>query len=171
MIDTTHSLWSFFWKASFWIKLKLVLLIALGISIVVGSSGAIYVILKSQRKVTLVEEVVKGHPEAESQPEFAHSYELKEVSIPLVNRATTRISYAQFTLWLDCPSAEAKKAMELNRPKILDRIFEAASGFYLEDFTQPKGFELFKGSLMKQFKADYKELAPRQIAIQNWLLN
>ena len=36
---------------------------------------------------------------------FVFNYELKNISIVLLNRRGTQTAYAQFTLVLDCPSA------------------------------------------------------------------
>jgi len=144
---------------------------ALGLGVMVGSSWIIVQVVKVQWSAPAHKEEKQVTHKAEPAPSFSYSYELKNISIPLVDRSATRVAYAQFTLLLDCPTKKSRDSMTLHRAKLLDTIFEVASQFYVEDFQTPKGFENFKKKLIASYKKHFEILSPREIAIRDWFMN
>lgn len=165
-----ESLWVFFRRSSLWVKLKLSALLSIAACVLFVSAFAIFQILKWKMENT--PKPVQRELSVKTNPAFTYVFELKNLSIPLVNRASTRIAYAQFALELDCPSDESKKLMELNRAKTMDRIFEVASQFYVEDFDSVEtGSDQFKKRLLALLEKDFKTLSPRQVVFKDWLIN
>lgn len=148
---------------------KLAGLFVLAAVVCVGSGYSIYKIFALRSPAPAHPEVTAA-PKVTKVPSFTYTLELKDISIPLVDKGATRVSYAQFTLVLDCGSKEIHRMMELNRAKLLDEIFEVASKFYIEDFESPDGFSKFKQTLQASYLEHFKQGAPREIAIKNWYI-
>ncbi len=171
MNESPSNLWSFFWRSPVFTKLKLCGLLLIAVGMVVGTLILVGAVVRVSFKNSSENDISSAPILVENHPEFEVNYLLKDISIPLVDRASTKIAYAQFSLMLDCPTNACKRAMELHRPKLLDRIFEVASKFYLEDFAQAKGFEKFKHAFLTTLRKDFNEMAPRQVTIENWVIN
>lgn len=108
-------------------------------------------------------------PERDVEP-FTYSFEVRGISIPLADRAATKIAYANFSLSLDCATPACKRAMELNRARLLDTLFETATRFYLEDLQGPEGLSPFKTAIVSDLRGAFGELSPREIAIRDWVI-
>ncbi|MCB0418714.1 MAG: flagellar basal body-associated FliL family protein, partial [Bdellovibrionales bacterium] len=104
---------------------------------------------------------------------YTYSYEIKNISIPLATRDASRIAYAQFSLKLDLPSDEAKRSFAAHRARVLNTVYQVASAFYVEDFSPEKGgnYERFKEELRKSLSGEFRAYSPRELAIENWILN
>lgn len=102
---------------------------------------------------------------------YTFPYEIRDISVQLMDRTGTRTAHVQFSISLDCPSAEAKHDMVLNRAKLLDSVFEVASQFYLEDFQSGNGLTRLKAALKKNYDEYFKSQSPREIAINDWAMN
>ena len=173
-----ETLWAFFLRAAPRIKLRLAALGLAGVLIASGTVWAIGTILWVQWNQpapddapTVAEEKEDAARAPTSIETYVYTYELKNISIVLINRRGTRTAYAQFSLVLDCPNAESARQMKLDHAKLLDTIFDVAATYYLDDFALPTGFASFKGSLLARYKADFKDVSPRDIAIRDWVMN
>ncbi len=147
----------------------------LAVGVVAGAAWSIHQVLTFHQGPPLFpEEVAEEKSAAEEVPReiahFTYGYDLRNISIPLANRTASQMAYAQFTLKLDCPSADAKRDMEINRAKILDKVFEVATGFYIEDFKNPQGYRRFKDALTASLGSEFKQHGPRAIAIEEWVV-
>ena len=162
----------YFLKASLWIKIKLTVLAFCALGIAGAGLFTCFGIFKlywAGSKIVELEE--KRESVTRQVAAFTKSYEVAMISIPLVNRSTTRIAYAQFSLTFDCPNERSYRAMELNRAKLLDTIYTVASNFYLEDFDSTNGIQNFKKSLISSYNKYFRELAPRRLTINDWVIN
>lgn len=101
---------------------------------------------------------------------FTQSYELQGMSISLGNRNQTLAAYAEFNLILDCPTKDSKRWMEMNRASIRDAVYEATVLFTVEDFSSGEGFSRMKKSIVETLKSRFGAHAPREVAIQNWII-
>ncbi len=131
---------AFFKRVNFKIKLRILGLLFAGV-LSTGACIVVITLILIGSRGSHPHEVAAGHERKLSgvANEFAYSYEIQNVAIPLFDRVKKRTAYAQFSLILDCPSEEAKRQMELNRAKLLDSIFEVALQFQISDFSTPSG--------------------------------
>ena len=171
------SLLSFFAKSPTRVKLRLSFFFTTGVTVIVVAGFIIGTVYKYHRSPSVTEQVLTKSREVASaapvQP-YQYPYEIKDISIVLMNKNATRTAYAQFTLILDCPDEESKKAMTLHRARLLDTIFEVGSNFYIEDFTPTsavKSFDRFKGGIRDSYAKFFKSQAPRDVVLKDWFVN
>lgn len=100
---------------------------------------------------------------------FTHSFELKDISFPMLSKGKNRVMYARFSLTLDCPSAEAKGEIEKGRSRVIDTILEVTSKFYEEDFRTNQGFAKLKEDLTRALAQRFAN-GPRQVSISDWTI-
>lgn len=159
-----------------YIKARMLVLIGIGLFALFGALLSVTWILKAHRGPTATEEVLEHsrHLASHESKEFEHAYEIKDMSMALLNRKGTRTAYAQFSLMFDCPDADSKHVLEMNRAKLIDGIFEVGGDFILEDFQAPlaaKGFERFKGQIQSRLQTQFKGNAPRVVVLKDWVMN
>lgn len=176
MSEQTAPTPSAFKSAPGYLKVRMFVLVGMGCTVLLGSLLSIVWIWKAHRGLSATEEVLEHSRKfASHEPkEFEFAYEIKDMSMAVMNKKGTRTAYAQFTLMFDCPSADAKHVMELNRAKVIDGIFEVGGDFSLEDFQAPlaaKGFERFKSQLKARLTKQLKGEAPRNVVLKDWVMN
>lgn len=166
------------WRASGW-RGRVAASILGGFALaVIGGAGAIVTQLvqgqiEAHRRLAALEPPPDAAAEAPAPREvdpFTYTYEVKGVSVPLADRAATRITYATFSLSLDCASPGCRRAMEINRARVLNSLYETATKFYVEDFSGPEGLTPFKAAVSAGLRGAFGELAPRAIAIREWVI-
>ena len=167
-MSAQETLWQFFGRSPWHIRMRLVFWALVGLAAVLLSAWAI-------RWILFLAPQTKEPPGTVFSPEplplYSHTYEMENISIPLVDRRQRRTGYAQFALVLDCPTPDIRKQMELHRAEMLNAIFEVAAQFYIEDFTSERGFKNFKAQLTAHFHTIFKGNGPREISIKDWVLN
>ena len=164
------SIWQFFRGTNRGNKAKLAGLAFLGIGVVIATAISVGFILKCNHAAVAIVTAEKSAEVVETVPSFAFPYEINDISVAVSSRDFSRTAYAQFSLVLDCPSAQARHLMELNRARLLDGIFEVSTDFRLEDLTHPGGLKHFKALLEKKYRKVFQDGAPRQIALNDWLI-
>lgn len=168
---TTEKLFPFFRRAPILIKLRLIFLFLLAIAIVASSSWTVYQIATAEDPGPYKGDISSETTSSPAIQQFTYLYEMKDLSIALTDRRRLRTAYAQFALAFDCPSKDAQTMMGLHRAKILNTINEVAIQFTIDDFKTPLGLQTFKGALKANYKAIFRENAPREIVIRDWLMN
>ncbi|MCB0405741.1 MAG: hypothetical protein KDD51_13245 [Bdellovibrionales bacterium] len=167
-------LWTQFKKSRFSAKVFTLSLMSAGVLAVAGTAFVIQFLLKNDPSALHFEREVASTPEPPREvAAFTYSYEIKNISIPLATRDASRIAYAQFSLKLDLPSDEAKRSFTAHRARVLNTVYQVASEFYVEDFSPEKGgnYDRFKGELQKSLAGQFRAYSPRDLAIENWILN
>lgn len=171
-----ESVLSFVKGAPSYVKAR-VFLLALSASVVlIVTTLTIAWIWKLHRGPSLTEQVLEHSRQSASveAPAFSLSYEIKDMSMALMNKKGTRTAYAQFTLLFDCSNEECKHMLELHRAKIINGIFEVGGEFYTDDFSAPlakEGFEKFKGGIRSKLSEYFHSQAPREVVIKDWVMN
>lgn len=176
MSKNGESFLGFFWRSPFLIKLRLLAVGLFGGGVLVCSTWAVYQLLKVQKlnSPAPAAHAPAGHHDVASvppAPEYTFNYELKDVSLPLLSRVKKKTYYAQFTLVFDLVDEETKRWWEVNRPQIADVMLEVGHRFRYEDFRDPKGYDKFKKQLKVEYKKAFKNFAPRDVVIKDWILN
>ena len=172
-MESRDSLWSFFRRSASPIKLRLVLITISAVLVVVTSvyliGRILHINLTAPTEVPATSTTNQTADPAPDSP--AYPFELRNLSLPLAERKSSRMHYAQFTLVLECPTPESRRLMELSRAKLLDTILEVGAAFHAEDFQGPNGYEAFKGALKANLSYLFKENAPQDVFIKDWLMN
>jgi len=172
--NTQESLWNFYRRSRWTIKLKLVTIGLLALTICASSSWMIATIIRAQKPAPALRDPAHVAPvdEVASKAEadaFSFSYELRNLSLALESRHSRRSGFAQFSLVLDLPDEKAKRWMELNRAKLLNAVLEVGSRFSLEDLEGNEGKVKFKDLLRETYRKEFGDQAPRDIAIRDWI--
>lgn len=159
-----------------YLKIRMFMIAGSGLVVLLASLLSITWIWKAHRGPIATEEVLEHSRKLASHEtkEFEFAYEVKDMSMALLNRKGTRTAYAQFTLIFDCPDEESKHVLEMNRAKIIDGIFEVGGDFTLEEFQAPlaaKGFEKFKKNIQSRLQTQLKDQAPRLVVLKDWVMN
>lgn len=148
---------------------------AAGIAVVLGLLSVYWIWLK-HRGPTAPEQVLETSRKlASHEPlSFQFAYEIKDMSMAIMNKKGTRTAYSQFTLIFDCPSETCKKNLELHRAKIINAIFEVGGEFFTEDFEAPlapKGFQRFKDGIRAKTTEYFGKSGPSLVVLKDWVMN
>lgn len=158
------------------VKKRVLLLLSMAGAFVLGAFITISWIWKLHRGPSLPEAVLESSRKlAGHEPvSFQHAYEIKDMSMAILNKKGTRTAYSQFTIIFDCATEACLKAMELNRAKLINTIFEVGSDFYVEDFEAPlakTGFKRFKDKLLEKTTEFFGKQGPHVIVFKDWVMN
>lgn len=171
-MNKDQSMRAFMDKAPLSAKVKIFCVGFAAVIVFLASTGSIAFILKAH---------LAGRPQQEAglgparhvdsiDPEYTHTFEIKDMSMAVLSKNGLRTAYAQFTLLFDCPTEATKELMGMERAKILDSIYEAGSTLTIEEFGNPEGFAKFKNSTMELLKKHFPQNPPRQVALKNWFM-
>lgn len=110
------------------------------------------------------------HPPETKAHSFTHPYELKKMSIALTDAQGNAGTFAQFTLVLDCPSEASRHWIEVSRSMIRDAVYETASDFRVEHFSNTDGYSQFREHLLQTLRDRMGDQAPSGVSIEDWVL-
>jgi len=154
------------------VKLKFTFIGLLAVTVVGGSSWAIFTLLRVQHFSFDREPAAKKPPPPPvvAQP-FEYVYELKDISMQVSDRSGRRSGYIQFSLTLEMPNKEARHWMDLNRAKLISTVLDVGNRFFIEDFDRKDGIDKFKDKIAAAYSQQFNAYAPTGITIQDWVLN
>lgn len=157
-------------------KRKITLLISAAALAVGVGLGSIFLIWRAHKGPEITDQVIETSRKMTSHEpvSFQFAYEIKDMSMAIMNKKGTRTAYSQFTLIFDCPSEICKKVLELNRAKIINAIFEVGGDFYTEDFEAPlaaTGFQRFKDGVRGKTAEYFGKNAPSLVVLKDWVMN
>lgn len=103
---------------------------------------------------------------------FTYTYEMRPVSVQINDKTGLKTSYIQYSILFDCADKKCIRNLTISRAMLRNLIFEVTSGFGIVDF-QPgqKGIVRYKQALLERLQTEFGELAPRNLAIENWTWN
>ena len=172
-----ESFFGFFWKTTWRIKLRLFAVGLVAGAVFLCSAWVIAQLLGVQKVkpkpvLALVPALATHSQRAPaSLPDYTFTYELRDVSLPLVGRNKRKVGYAQFTLVFDLRDEKSRRWMEVNRPQVMDVLLEVGHRFHFEDFQETKGYDKFKKQLKTAYREAFQAYYPREIVIKDWILN
>lgn len=99
-----------------------------------------------------------------------YDYEIDGLNVTFGTRNNARVSYAQFSLVIQCPTEECQRWMKMNRASLRDAIFAVSMLQNMESFAKPTGVELFKKELLAEFKKRFPAHPPKNLMIRDWFV-
>ncbi len=159
-------------KTSIGAKFKLTSIGLAAIAVVIGSSWAIYTLIRVQHFTQNREPAaIKEAPAPVVVAPFEFSYELTNLSMQVTDETGRHSGYVQFSMTLEMPNAEAKHWMELNRAKLISIVIDAGNHFSIDDLKHAEGMDRFKKRIARVYSEEFKAYAPKSLTIQDWVMN
>lgn len=104
-------------------------------------------------------------------PPYTFRFELPNFSVSLPSTQGKRTVYAQFSLVLDCPNFDARRALELNRAKLRDVVLSASLGLTVSELQGMEGIAKYKKRLLAELRTAFGKDAPRDLSLEQFLLH